>query len=106
MEEKPHTIKIYFCFLKREKAKVEQSRGILPGPLTGAGFSAAGGQGRWTWVRPGPWGQRWGWCFSVPGAGDTEGGESLGFPVSALAKLLLVGLQNAKSAFSLELSTQ
>lgn len=32
MEEKPHTIKIYFCFLKREKAKVEQSRGILPGP--------------------------------------------------------------------------
>lgn len=32
MEEKPRTIKIYFCFLKREKAKVERSVGVLPGP--------------------------------------------------------------------------
>lgn len=32
MEEKPRTIKIYFCFLKREKDKVEPFRGVLPGP--------------------------------------------------------------------------
>lgn len=51
MEEKPRTIKIYFCFLKREKDKVEPFRGILPGPGWGLSGQPLGSPhpppGRW-----------------------------------------------------------
>lgn len=107
MEEKPRTIKIYFCFLKREKDKVEPFRGVLPGPgwrlpgrpprvpppapgpgpLVGAGFSAARGR-RWWDGRAGS-SRR----FSIPSAGGAEGRrESLDGHCFSLPEFLLVGL--------------